>query len=142
LGCQPLEVTEPEMPQQDVPRPEVPQPNEPAPLKKTVPKKTVPKKTAPKKTAPKKTEPQQAVLEKQPAGEVPADAVQAVQQAPAAAAADLDQAFIKPRARKRMQKDDTCMCVAKCMRFCPCKDQKELCSINCHPKNSKCQNVL
>ena len=130
------------MPQQDVPRPEVPQPNEPAPLKKTVPKKTVPKKTAPKKNATKKTEPQQAVLEKQPVVEVAADAVQAVQQAPAAAAPDLDQAFIKPRARKRMQKDDTCMCVAKCMRFCPCKDQKELCSINCHPKNSKCQNVL
>ena len=134
MGCQPLEVTEPEMPQQDVPRPEVPQPKEPARLKKTAPRKT-----APKKNTTKKTEPKQAVPE--PVVEVPADAVQAVQQAPAAAAADLDQAFIKPRARKRMQKDDTCMCVAKCMRFCPCKDQKELCSINCHPKNSKCQNV-
>ena len=135
MGCQPLEVTETEMPQQDVPRPEVPQPKEPAPLKKTAPRKT-----APKKNTTKKTEPKQAVPE--PVVEVPADAVQAVQQAPAAAAADLDQAFIKPRARKRMQKDDTCMCVAKCMRFCPCKDQKEPCSINCHPKNSKCQNVL
>ena len=135
MGCQPLKVTETEMPQQDVPRPEVPQPKEPAPLKKTAPRKT-----APKKNATKKTEPKQAVPE--PVVEVPADAVQAVQQAPAAAAPDLNQGFSKPRARKRTQKDDNCMCVAKCMRFCPCKDQKELCSVNCHPKNGKCQNVL